>query len=107
MTPTRRGVMAPFIALATMPLLPRLAAGQPLLEPTPECSDNDRTPRQTEGPFFRPDSLWRKPGWMEPPVGPDVSPELRWYPVVTFLQLLLDMAVGLAVGREPLFGVPS
>ena len=47
--------------------------------------------------FFRPDSLWRKPDWMNPPVGPDVSPELRWYPVVTFLQLLLDMAVGLAV----------
>jgi uncharacterized membrane protein len=47
--------------------------------------------------FFRPDSLWRKPDWMNPPVGPDVSPELRWYPVVTFLQLLLDLAVGLAV----------
>ena len=34
---------------------------------------------------------------MAAPRGPDVSPELRWYPVVTFLQLLLDMAVGLAV----------
>jgi uncharacterized membrane protein len=22
---------------------------------------------------------------------PDVSPQLRWYPVVTFLQLILDM----------------
>ena len=32
-----------------------------------------------------------------PPVGPDVSPELRWYPVVTFLQLGLDMAIALAV----------
>jgi uncharacterized membrane protein len=28
---------------------------------------------------------------MKAPRGPDVSPELRWYPVVTFLQLLLDM----------------
>ena len=36
---------------------------------------------------------------MNAPVGPDVSPELRWYPVVTFLQLGLDMAVGLAVPR--------
>ncbi|MNT83306.1 hypothetical protein D3C72_2231540 [compost metagenome] len=27
-------------------------------------------------------------------MGPDVSPELRWYPVVTMLQLALDMAVG-------------
>ena len=28
--------------------------------------------------------------------GPDVSPELRWYPVVTMLQLALDMAVATA-----------
>jgi len=47
--------------------------------------------------FFSPSSLYRKPDWMKPPVGPDVSPELRWYPVVTFLQLLVDMGVGLAV----------
>ncbi len=47
--------------------------------------------------FFTPDALWRKPDWMNAPVGPDVSPELRWYPVVTLLQLGLDMAVGLAV----------
>jgi uncharacterized membrane protein len=26
-----------------------------------------------------------------PPRGPDVSPQLRWYPVVTLLQLALDM----------------
>jgi uncharacterized membrane protein len=31
--------------------------------------------------------------WMNPPRGPDVSPYLRWYPVVTMLQLALDMAV--------------
>lgn len=49
--------------------------------------------------FFSPGSLWRKPDWMEAPVGPDVSPELRWYPIVTFLQLGLDMAIGLAVPR--------
>ena len=47
--------------------------------------------------FFDPHSLWHKPDWMQPPVGPDVSPELRWYPVVTFLQLGLDMAIALAV----------
>jgi uncharacterized membrane protein len=28
---------------------------------------------------------------MFPPRGPDVSPQLRWYPAVTFLQLTLDM----------------
>jgi uncharacterized membrane protein len=27
------------------------------------------------------------------PRGPDVSPELRWYPLITFLQLGLDMAL--------------
>ena len=34
-----------------------------------------------------------RPAWMNVPRGPDVSPELRWYPVVTMLQLALDMAV--------------
>lgn len=47
--------------------------------------------------FFTPDALWRKPDWMQAPRGPDVSPDLRWYPVVTMLQLALDMAIGLAV----------
>ena len=36
---------------------------------------------------------YRQPAWMYAPRGPDVSPELRWYPVVTMLQLALDMAV--------------
>ena len=30
---------------------------------------------------------------MNAPRGPDVSPELRWYPVVTMLQIAVDMAV--------------
>ena len=47
--------------------------------------------------FFEPAAFYRRPAWMAAPRGPDVSPELRWYPVVTFLQLLLDMAVGLSV----------
>ena len=36
---------------------------------------------------------YRPPAWMNAPRAPDVSPELRWYPVVTMLQLALDMAV--------------
>ncbi|WJR82017.1 alpha/beta-hydrolase family protein [Bradyrhizobium sp. NP1] len=36
---------------------------------------------------------YRRPPWMSAPRGPDVSPDLRWYPVVTMLQLALDMAV--------------
>ncbi len=41
--------------------------------------------------FFDPNSLWRKPIWMEKPIGPDVSPDFRWIPVVTFLQLVIDL----------------
>jgi uncharacterized membrane protein len=41
--------------------------------------------------FFDYHSLYREPEWMRPPRGPDVSPQLRWYPVVTLLQLGLDM----------------
>jgi uncharacterized membrane protein len=43
--------------------------------------------------FFDYHDAYRSPDWMKPPRGPDVSPELRWYPVVTMLQLALDMAV--------------
>ncbi|KRR17845.1 alpha/beta hydrolase [Bradyrhizobium retamae] len=41
--------------------------------------------------FFDYRSLYREPDWMLAPRGPDVSPQLRWYPVVTLLQLALDM----------------
>ena len=41
--------------------------------------------------FFEPDSFYREPDWMKDPRGPDVSPELHWVPVVTFVQLLTDM----------------
>ncbi len=43
--------------------------------------------------FFDFRDLYRRPAWMEPPYGPDVSPQLRWVPVVTMLQLALDMSV--------------
>ncbi|MFG6666599.1 alpha/beta hydrolase [Halomonas sp. HNIBRBA4712] len=44
--------------------------------------------------FFDPAAFWREPAWMRSPRGPDVSPALRWYPVVTMLQLLADLATG-------------
>jgi uncharacterized membrane protein len=46
--------------------------------------------------FFEPGAAWREPSWMKHPRGPDVSPELRWFPVVTMLQLAADMIVGTA-----------
>jgi uncharacterized membrane protein len=44
--------------------------------------------------FFSSDAAWREPEWMRAPRGPDVSPDLRWFPVVTMLQLAADMVVG-------------
>ncbi len=43
--------------------------------------------------FFEPAALYREPDWMKGPRAPDVSPSLRWTPVVTLLQLGLDMAL--------------
>lgn len=43
--------------------------------------------------FFSFDTDWRRPDWLNAPRGPDVSPALNWYPVVTFLQLALDAAL--------------
>lgn len=43
--------------------------------------------------FFNYADLYRRPAWMNAPRGPDVSPDLQWYPFVTMLQLALDMAV--------------
>jgi uncharacterized membrane protein len=42
--------------------------------------------------FFDSHAFYRQPEWMNAPRGHDVSPQLRWYPVVTMLQLALDMA---------------
>jgi len=46
--------------------------------------------------FFDLSIAWDEPDWMKPPRGPDVSPDLRWFPVVTMLQLVADMVVGTA-----------
>ena len=46
--------------------------------------------------FFDPSIAWSEPAWMKPPRGPDVTPDLRWFPVVTMLQLAADMMVGTA-----------
>lgn len=43
--------------------------------------------------FIDPATLWRRPAWLEAPRGPDVSPSLRWIPIVTALQLVVDTAV--------------
>lgn len=45
--------------------------------------------------FFDYRDLYRAPAWMDTPRGPDVSPELRWYPIVTMLQLALDLPLSM------------
>ena len=49
--------------------------------------------------FFETTSLWHSPAWMKDPRGPDVSPRIRWIPVVTFLQQICDMMTATTVPR--------
>lgn len=46
--------------------------------------------------FFDPGIAWGAPAWMQEPRGPGVTPDLRWFPIVTLLQLGADMVVGTA-----------
>ncbi|TVQ68427.1 MAG: hypothetical protein EA373_10815 [Oceanospirillales bacterium] len=46
--------------------------------------------------FFSFHTAWHEPNWMRDPRGPDVSPDLRWFPIVTMLQLAADTVVGTA-----------
>jgi uncharacterized membrane protein len=39
------------------------------------------------------DTLLDEPDWLEEPLDPAVNPAIKWTPVVTFLQLVVDMGV--------------
>ncbi|WP_240110155.1 alpha/beta-hydrolase family protein [Streptomyces sp. MUM 203J] len=43
------------------------------------------------------DLLFSRPEWMEAPRGPDVTPEINWFPFVAFWQTTVDMAVSYGV----------
>jgi uncharacterized membrane protein len=47
--------------------------------------------------WWSPALLLRRPDWLAEPRGPDVLPSMRWYPVVTFLQVTADMAFSTSV----------
>lgn len=47
--------------------------------------------------FFSPDLLYRPPAWLDGERGPDVSPYLRWFPLVTFLQTAFDLPMATAI----------
>ena len=43
--------------------------------------------------WFSFDLIFNKPDWLNEPRGRAVSPQTRWYPVITFLQVGLDQAI--------------
>jgi uncharacterized membrane protein len=47
--------------------------------------------------FFSPQLVFRKPDWLIGQRGPDVSPFLDWYPIVTFLQIGCDLPMATSV----------
>jgi uncharacterized membrane protein len=47
--------------------------------------------------FFSPDLLYRRPSWLVGKRGPDVSPYLSWFPIVTFLQTAFDLPMATSV----------
>lgn len=47
--------------------------------------------------FFSKDLLYRRPDWLVGERGPDVSPYLKWCPIVTFLQIGFDLPMATAV----------
>ena len=47
--------------------------------------------------WWNPDLLFARPDWLHEPRGYDVSPDMEWIPVVTFLQVSADMAVAVNV----------
>jgi uncharacterized membrane protein len=49
--------------------------------------------------FFETNSLWRPPAWMKQQRGPDVASEIRWIPVVTFVQQICDMMIATTTPR--------
>jgi len=47
--------------------------------------------------WFSPDLALIRPDWLKGKRGPDVSPHLKWYPIVTFLQIAFDLTMATAV----------
>jgi uncharacterized membrane protein len=41
--------------------------------------------------WWNPQLLYRAPEWLDEPRGPDISPDMSWYPGVTFWQTVVDL----------------
>jgi uncharacterized membrane protein len=46
--------------------------------------------------WWSPDLILSEPDWLREPRGPDVLPQVHWYPLVTFWQVTWDMAIALS-----------
>jgi uncharacterized membrane protein len=49
--------------------------------------------------FFETGSLWRRPAIGGQPLPPDVSASFDWYPLVTFVQMVVDMMIATSTPR--------
>lgn len=47
--------------------------------------------------WWSPALLVQEPDWLKEPPGPGRSPEMRWYPIITFLQVTVDQFMGVSV----------
>jgi uncharacterized membrane protein len=56
--------------------------------------------------WWSPDLLLQRPDWLNDPRGPDVSPDMHWYPLVTFWQTAVDQvfAIGVPAGHGHVYG---
>jgi len=44
--------------------------------------------------WWSPSLIWHKPAWLSEARGPDVTPNMKWYPFVTFAQVTVDQFFG-------------
>ena len=49
--------------------------------------------------WWSPSLVLNKPGWLSEPRAPDVSPDTRWFPLITFLQVTVDQFLGTSVAN--------
>ena len=56
--------------------------------------------------WWSPELLFQRPDWLDDPRGPDVSPDMHWYPLVTFWQTAVDQvfAIGVPAGHGHVYG---
>jgi len=52
--------------------------------------------------YWNLETLWSRPEWVDDPVGYDVSPDVTWFPIVTWGQVSADLIAGFSAG--PGFG---